>query len=141
MTDLLAVFGALDCVVVCAEQLDAELGKDAVLVQGLGKVERRLSAHGGEDRVGPLLGDDVLVDPARGDVVGARRWEAGEALVMAEVEIGLGAVVGDEDLAVLRRAHRARIDVEVGVQFAQANPIAARLQERAEGGRRQPFSQ
>ena len=39
---------------------------------------------------------------------------AGEALVVAEVEVGLGAVVGDEDLAVLERAHRARIDVDVG---------------------------
>ena len=29
---------------------------------------------------------------------------AGEPFVMAEIEIGLGAVVGDEDLAVLVRA-------------------------------------
>ena len=44
---------------------------------------------------------------------------AGEALVMAEIEIGLGAVVGDEHLAVLIRAHRARIDVEIGVELAE----------------------
>jgi hypothetical protein len=83
----------------------------------------------------PLLGDDVLVDPPGGDVVLLRRRHAGEALVMAEVEIGLGAVVGDEDLAVLVRAHRARVDVEVGVELAQPNLVAARLQHRPEGRR------
>jgi hypothetical protein len=36
---------------------------------------------------------------------------------MAEVEIGLGAVVGDIDLAVLIGRHRARIDVEIGSSF------------------------
>ena len=28
-------------------------------------------------------------------------------LVVAEIEVGLGAVLGDEDLAMLERAHRA----------------------------------
>ncbi len=51
---------------------------------------------------------------------------------MAEVEIGLGAVVGDENLAVLVRRHRARIDIEIGVELAQTDLIAARLQQRAE---------
>ena len=62
----------------------------------------------------------------------SRRRTAGEALVMAEVEIGLGAVVGDEDLAVLIRRHRAGIDVEIGIELAQAHLVAARLQQRAE---------
>jgi hypothetical protein len=53
-------------------------------------------------------------------------------LVMAEVEVGLGPVVGHEDLAVLIGAHGPRIDVEVGVELAQAHRVAARLQERAE---------
>ncbi len=89
----------------------------------------------------PLLGDDVLVDAAGGDVVGLARRTAGEALVVAEVEIGLRAVVGDEDLAVLIRAHRARIDVEIGVELAQPDRVAARLQERAEGRRRQTLAE
>ena len=61
-----------------------------------------------------------------------RRRTAGEALVMAEVEVGLGAVVGDEHLAVLIGRHRARIDVEIGVELAQPHLVAARLQQRAE---------
>ncbi len=87
---------------------------------------------GAEIVAAPLLGEDVLVDTAGGDVVLPRRRPAGEALVMAEIEVGLGAVVGDEDLAVLVRRHRARIDVEIGVELAQAHLVAARLQQRAE---------
>jgi hypothetical protein len=60
---------------------------------------------------------------------------------VAEIEIGLGAVVGHEDLAVLIRAHRARIDVEIGVELAQADLVAARLQQRAERGGRETLSQ
>ena len=56
----------------------------------------------------PLLLDDREVDLAGGDVVVAGHPRRGEALVVAEIEIGLAAVVGDEDLAVLVGAHRAR---------------------------------
>ena len=87
---------------------------------------------GAEIVAAPLLGEDVLVDAAGGDVVLLVGGAAGEALVMAEVEIGLGAVVGDEHLAVLVGRHRARIDVEIGVELAQAHLVAARLQQRAE---------
>ncbi len=58
----------------------------------------------------------------------------GEALVMAEVEVGFGAVVGDEDFAVLKRAHRARIDVKVGIQFLQSDSQAAAFQQAADAG-------
>ena len=51
-----------------------------------------------------LLGDDRLVDPAGRDVAELGQVLVDEALVVAEVEVGLGAVVGDEDLAVLVRA-------------------------------------
>src|SRR5262245_16360316 len=54
----------------------------------------------------PFLGEDLLVDAASGDVVLARRRPAGETLVMAEVEVGFGAIVGDEYLAMLVGRHR-----------------------------------
>jgi hypothetical protein len=41
---------------------------------------------------------------------------------MPEVEIGLSAVVGDEDLTVLERVHGARIDVDVGVELLVYDP-------------------
>ena len=52
------ILGHLDRVDRGADQLDAVLGQDAALVQRHGQVERRLSAHGRQHGVGPLLGDD-----------------------------------------------------------------------------------
>jgi hypothetical protein len=73
---------------------------------------------------GALLLDHRLVDPARGDrrMLGAGHAE--EALVVAEVEIGLGAVIGDVDLAVLERVHGPGIDVEVRVELLDLDPVA-----------------
>ena len=68
-----------------------------------------------------LAADDRVVDPAGGDVRRARRVRVREALVVAEVEVGLGAVLGDEDLAVLVGRHRARVDVDVRVELLQAD--------------------
>ena len=55
-----------------------------------------------------LFQDDALVDLAAREVVVPREDAIGEALVVAEVEIGLGAVVQDVDFAVLKRVHRSR---------------------------------
>jgi hypothetical protein len=52
----------------------------------------------------------------------------GESLVVAKVEVGLRAVVGDEDLAVLKGGHGAGIDVEIGVELHQVDLDAARFQ-------------
>ena len=57
-----------------------------------------------------------------------------EPLVVSEVEIGLGPVIQDEDLAVLERVHRPRIDVDVRIEFLEDDLEAARGEEPAEGG-------
>jgi hypothetical protein len=49
---------------------------------------------------------------------------------VAEVEIGLGAVVGHEHLAVLERRHRARVHVDVGVELLHRDAQPA-LHEQA----------
>ncbi len=77
-----------------------------------------------------LLGDDALVDRPGGEVVLPAHAAGGEALVVAEVEIRLRAVVGHEDLAVLVRAHRARIHVDVRVELDVRDAQAPRLEER-----------
>ena len=110
------------------------------LLDGVGDVRDHLH-RGAEVVAAALLGDDLLVDAAGGDVVGPDGRAPGEALVMAEVEIGLGTVVGDEDLTVLVGAHRAGIDVEIGIELAKAGRVAAGLQQRREGGRGQPFAE
>ena len=109
-----------------------DVGADEVLDR-VGDVRDDLDG-GAEIVAAPLALDDALVDPARGDVVALARGDAGEALVMAEIEIGLGAVVGDVDLAMLVGRHRPRIDVEIGIELAQADLVAARLQQRRERG-------
>ena len=48
---------------------------------------------------------------------------------MPDVEVRLGAVLGDEHLAVLERVHRAGIDVEVRIEFLHRHLQAARGQQ------------
>ena len=82
-----------------------------------------------------LLGDDGFVDAAGGPVMVARQVRGGEALVMAEVEIGFRAVVGDEHFAVLIGRHRAGIDVQVGIALLEGNSEAAAFQQAADRSR------
>ena len=77
-------------------------------------------------------GEHGLVDRAGGGVGVARQALVDEALVVAEVEVGLAAVVGDEHLAVFERVHRARVDVDVRVELLQGDPQATELEEAAE---------
>ncbi len=91
----------------------ADLHQEEIEIVGAGKDEFldhvgnvRDHLHGAPEIAAlALLVDHLLVDAARRDVVRLRRRHAGEALVMAEVEIGLGPVVGDVDLAVLEGRH------------------------------------
>ena len=88
----------------------------------------------------PLLGDDLLVDTAGREVVIARELGMRKPLIVPEVEIGLRAVVGHKDLAVLKRAHRPRIDVQIRIELHQVDAQAARLQQAADRGCSQPFA-
>src|SRR3546814_5097118 len=47
----------------------------------------------------------------------------------------LGAVVGDVHLAVLERAHRARVDVDVWIELHHRHAQAARLEDGRQGSR------
>ena len=60
---------------------------------------------------------------------------------MPKVEIGFRTVVGDENLSMLVRAHRAGIDVEIGIELAQPYLETTRLQQRAERGGCQTFAE
>ena len=54
---------------------------------------------------------------------------------MPDVEVGLGAVLGDEHLAVLERVHGARVDVEVRVELLHRDLQTARGQQLSEARR------
>ena len=88
-----------------------------------------------------LGGEHRLVDRAGGGVRVARQVLVDEALVVAEVEVGLATVVGHEHLAVLERVHRARIDVDVRVELLERDPQAAELEQPTERGRGQPLAE
>src|SRR5205823_3651567 len=75
-----------------------------------------------------------LVDGPGGDVGLTVEALVGEPLVVAQVEVGLGAVVQHEHLAVLERVHGARVDVDVGVELLERDAEAARLEEPGQGG-------
>ena len=120
-------------------EIDVLIAVEDELLDGVGHMRNDLDRRA-EIIAAPLLADDVLIDAAGGDIILLRGRAAGEALIMSKVEIGLGAVVGDEDLAVLIGGHRPRIDVEIGVELAQPDRIAARLQQRAEHRRRQTLA-
>jgi hypothetical protein len=64
-----------------------------------------------------------------------------EAFVVPDVEVGLGAVVGDEDLAVLERVHGAGVDVEVRIELLHRDPQTPGLEQATETRRGQPLAE
>ncbi len=88
-----------------------------------------------------LLLDDREVDLAGGVVAVFGQRRMGEPLVVAQVEVGLGAVVEHVDLTVLVRAHRPRIDVDVGVELLEPDPQPALFQDHADRGAGQSLAE
>jgi hypothetical protein len=79
-----------------------------------------------------LAADHAVVDRAGRGVRQGRGVLVDEALVVAEVEVRLRAVLRHEHLAVLEGAHGARIDVDVRIELDHGHPQAAALQDAAE---------
>jgi hypothetical protein len=80
----------------------------------------------------PLFAQDGLPNGAGGVAGVAREVFVDEAFVVPDVEIRLRTVLGDEDLAVLERAHRPRVDVQVRVELLHLHLQTARPQQPAE---------
>src|SRR5476651_2417091 len=110
------------------------------ILDGVGDVRDHLDG-GAEIIAAPFLGEDVLVDAPGGDVVGLGGRTPGKTLVVSEIEIGLGAVVGHEHFAMLVRRHRSGVEIEIGIELAEPNLVAPRLQQRAERCRSQTFAE
>ena len=68
-----------------------------------------------------LFCNDIVVDPARGDVIGLGRANIKKTLIMAQVQVRLGPVIGDVALAVLVGVQCSGIDIDVGVKFLNGN--------------------
>ena len=89
----------------------------------------------------PLGVDHRPVDRTRRRVGRTSEVLVDEPLVVTEVEIGLGTVVGDVDLTVLDRVHRARIDVDVGVELLHRDAKTAAFQESTERRSREALAE
>ena len=130
----------------------ADLGDDHIRCGALGRLQPHPSfdlvrdvrddLHGvAEVLAAALLGDDRRVDLAGGDVRGLVELDVEEALVVPDVEIGLGAVIRDEDLAVLERVHGARIHVQIGIELLHDDAESARSEEVSQAGGREALAE
>ena len=81
----------------------------------------------------PLPVEHVPVHLARGHRGVEAQVLVDESLVVAQVQVGLRPVVGDEHLTVLIGAHGAWIHVEIGVQFLHPHPQPPLLEQAAQG--------
>ena len=88
-----------------------------------------------------FLLNDGFVNATGGEIVAARQLRVCITLVVAEIEIGLSAIVGDVDLTVLIGTHRSGIDIQVRVELQQADLESTALQQTADGGGRQSLTQ
>ena len=111
-----------------------------VFLDFVGDVRNHL--HGFAEIVTPaFLLQHRLVDSAGGEVVFPAHAGVDEAFVVAQVQVGFGAVVGHEHFAMLERRHGAGVDIDVGIELDQRDFEAPRLQNRSKGGRGDSLAQ
>ena len=72
-----------------------------------------------------LAGNQALVNGARRKVRIAGQVLVNKALVVAQVQIGLVAVLGHKDLTVLERTHGTGVDVQIRVGLLHRYLVAA----------------
>mmetsp|Transcript_41264 Transcript_41264/g.119331 ORF Transcript_41264/g.119331 Transcript_41264/m.119331 type:complete len:277 (-) Transcript_41264:12-842(-) len=88
-----------------------------------------------------LLLDHVVVNLASGDIVISEQGEEHHPLVIAQVQVRFPAVVEDEDLTVLVRAHQAGVDIDVWVHLDGRDAHSVPSQQRPYGGRGHALAQ
>lgn len=88
-----------------------------------------------------LLGDHRRIDLPGGDIRRPGQVSIQESLIVADVEVGFGAVFGDEDFTVLERVHGARIDIEIRVELLHGHPQTAGGQQLTKAACRQSFAE
>src|SRR5262249_60264164 len=88
----------------------------------------------------PLLLDHRQINLPRRIVRIARQRRIREPLVMAEVQIRLAAVIQHVHFAVLIRAHRPRIDVDVRIQLLHPHLQPPPLQQHPDRRPPQPLA-
>ena len=85
-----------------------------------------------EELAAPLALYHRLVYLAAGKVAAPRQILVHEALVVPEIEIGLGPIFRHEHLAMLAGVHRAGVDVYVGIELDDHDAQTAALKQAAD---------
>ena len=81
-----------------------------------------------------LFADHLGIDLPGGDVADPVQADVDKALVMTQVQVGLRAIIQHVHLAMLVGAHRAGIDIDIGVQLLDCHGKAALFEQPADGG-------
>ena len=88
-----------------------------------------------------LLGNDRGIHLAGGRISGTRQVHIEEALVVANIQIGLRTILSDKNLAVLEGVHCTGIDVDVGIELLHDHVQAPRPKEPPQAGGGQALAQ
>ncbi len=88
-----------------------------------------------------FLSYNRIIDLAGGEVVTTTQLCVCKPLVVAQIKVGLGAVVRHKDLSVLKWVHGARVHVNIRVELLKGNGESSTLQECPNGSRSKPFAQ
>ena len=78
-----------------------------------------------------LLIDYTLVNLARGSIGVFGQVNIDKALIMTQIQVGFSAIISNKNLAMLIRAHRARVDIDIRVKFLDSYLVATTFQKTA----------
>ena len=87
---------------------------------------------GAEIFAATLLVQNIPIHLSRGEIGIFIQIFVDKTLIVPKVQVGFRAVLRDIDLAVLIRAHRSGIDVDVRVEFLRGDLQPARLEKSAQ---------
>ena len=129
-----------------ADLRDYDIGvrllRDAVqaLFNGIGNVRNNL--YGTTQEVAAAFaGNEALVNGTLREVGFTREAFIDKTLVMTQVKVALVAVVGNEHLTMLERAHGARIHVQVGIHLLHGYFVSTGFEQMTQRCRRNPLAQ
>ncbi len=88
-----------------------------------------------------LFGDDAVVNLAGGDAAIPEAVFIRKALIVADIQIRLRAIVGYEHFAVLEWTHGSRVHIQIGIAFLHCDFVSPALEQPAKGCCRDAFAQ
>ena len=93
-----------------------------------------------EEIAAPFFADDLRVHLSAREVGRAAEADVNESFVVTQVEVRFRAVVEDVHLSVLVRTHRARVHVDIRIQFLNRHLEPALPQKQARRRRSHAFA-